>query len=365
MPAKILVVEDEILFERVISHEFRKQIVSNKYKFIFAHNGKEALEKIKSEQKIDLIITDIRMPEMDGLELLEELNNQRLNFKAIIITAYTDSANIRRSMQQGAYDFISKPFELDVLKEAIEHTLKVARRVLEGEEPANKNVKARKLHPASLVKAIKEVKPSLRLGFVSQAIETLSFEELEEISYLIEAQKPIAQEVQEELDNILSEKLETREIEKSALEQLSAEDLLKLYNKGVLNGSCIETRYVNKTLASGQPKTYGPYYFIRWQEGEKFCSKMIGKEDPRQRKDFEDEAFLGEDELEQNSSMSEETLSKPSQNSQVDRTGSSSQKKIKVEVQGSPQTPVDKPRPPIRLYGSEFDKLNSSKPKQN
>jgi len=123
--AKILVVDDEPDLESLILQKFRSKIRAKEYEFHFAQNGAEALDKISNDGTIDLILTDINMPVMDGLTLLSrinELNNKLL--KSVIVSAYGDMENIRTAMNRGAYDFITKPIDLKDLEITIEKSLK-------------------------------------------------------------------------------------------------------------------------------------------------------------------------------------------------------------------------------------------------
>ncbi|MBA4406158.1 hypothetical protein C0389_02670 [bacterium] len=121
---KILVVDDEPDLELLINQKFRKEIKENKYNFIFASNGVRALEKLKEDNDIELVLTDINMPEMDGLTLLskiKELNNPLLH--SVIVSAYGDLLNIRTAMNGGAYDFVVKPIDLTDLDITIKKAL--------------------------------------------------------------------------------------------------------------------------------------------------------------------------------------------------------------------------------------------------
>jgi len=123
--SKILVVDDEPDLQILIRQKFRSKIRTNEYEFHFAENGAEALEKIKNDGTIDLILTDINMPVMDGLTLLskiKELNNKLL--RSVIVSAYGDMENIRTAMNRGAYDFITKPIDLRDLEITIDKSLK-------------------------------------------------------------------------------------------------------------------------------------------------------------------------------------------------------------------------------------------------
>ena len=123
--AKILVVDDEPDLESLILQKFRSKIKTKEYEFQFAQNGAEALEKISNDGTIDLILTDINMPVMDGLTLLSKISelNKKL-LKSVIVSAYGDMENIRTAMNRGAYDFITKPIDLKDLEITIEKSLK-------------------------------------------------------------------------------------------------------------------------------------------------------------------------------------------------------------------------------------------------
>ncbi|HBZ67967.1 MAG TPA: fused response regulator/phosphatase [Bacteroidales bacterium] len=124
LQVKIMVVDDEVDLEPLIRQKFRKQIRSNEYDFIFAHNGLEALAKLIEHPDIGVILSDINMPEMDGLTLLlklKELKNPSL--KTVVVSAYGDMENIRTAMNRGAFDFLTKPINFDDLEITINKTL--------------------------------------------------------------------------------------------------------------------------------------------------------------------------------------------------------------------------------------------------
>jgi sigma-B regulation protein RsbU (phosphoserine phosphatase) len=121
---KILVVDDEPDVELLIRQKFSKQIKSKEFDFLFAANGKEALKILADNRDINIILTDINMPEMDGLVLLSHLPELNRLYKAIIVSAYGDMSNIRRAMNQGACDFITKPIDFSDLEITIANTIK-------------------------------------------------------------------------------------------------------------------------------------------------------------------------------------------------------------------------------------------------
>ena len=121
MPVKILSVDDEMDLELLLTQYFRRQIRKGVYEFKFAHNGLEALTMLLKEKDFDIILSDINMPEMDGLTLLTKINEmQNPALKCIMVSAYGDMGNIRQAMNNGAFDFATKPIDLDDLSLTIE-----------------------------------------------------------------------------------------------------------------------------------------------------------------------------------------------------------------------------------------------------
>lgn len=121
--AKILVADDEVDLEMLIKQKFRQKIREQQYEFVFASNGNDALEKIKQHPDIDMLLSDINMPEMDGLTLLSKLGESSSLIKSVIVSAYGDMDNIRTAMNRGAFDFITKPINFDDLSLTVEKTL--------------------------------------------------------------------------------------------------------------------------------------------------------------------------------------------------------------------------------------------------
>lgn len=122
--AKILVADDEIDLETLIKQKFRKQIREDKYEFLFAMNGNEALLKVEQHPDISIVLSDINMPEMDGLTLLSKLNESNPLLKTVMVSAYGDMDNIRSAMNKGAFDFVCKPVNFEDLELTIEKTIK-------------------------------------------------------------------------------------------------------------------------------------------------------------------------------------------------------------------------------------------------
>lgn len=123
LPYKILVVDDEPDLEPLMLQRMRRPIRRGRYTFVFAHNGIEALERLNQDDTIDMVLSDINMPQMDGLSLLEHIPEVAPDTRSVIISAYGDMKNIRAAMNRGAFDFVTKPLDFDDLRVTIERTL--------------------------------------------------------------------------------------------------------------------------------------------------------------------------------------------------------------------------------------------------
>lgn len=126
---QILVVDDEPDLETLVRQKFRKQIKNKKIKFHFAQNGEEALEVLKENKQIDMVISDINMPKMDGLTLIGHIHDLSPVLKSVIVSAYGDMEKIRTAMNKGAFDFLTKPINFDDLQQTIHKTLETVNQI--------------------------------------------------------------------------------------------------------------------------------------------------------------------------------------------------------------------------------------------
>jgi adenylate cyclase len=124
MTARILVVDDEPDVESLVLQKFRRQLRDGTVTFVFARDGIEALSTLKANGGIDLVVTDINMPRMDGLSLLQKLQESEERVSTIVVSAYGDMANIRTAMNRGAFDFVTKPLDFVDLEMTIAKTLR-------------------------------------------------------------------------------------------------------------------------------------------------------------------------------------------------------------------------------------------------
>ena len=123
LPHQILVVDDEPDLELLVRQRFRRQIRDKEFEFHFSHNGEEALQTLAGQPSIELVLSDINMPVMDGLTLLGKLGDSNKSLRAVVVSAYGDMSNIRTAMNRGAIDFLIKPIDFEDLEITIRKTL--------------------------------------------------------------------------------------------------------------------------------------------------------------------------------------------------------------------------------------------------
>lgn len=121
---RILVVDDEADLELLIKQKFRKQIANQEFEFFFTHNGIEALVALDKDPDISMMISDINMPEMDGLTLIDRVGEYYPHIICVIMSAYGDISNMRAAMKLGAFDFVTKPINFGDLNVTINQALK-------------------------------------------------------------------------------------------------------------------------------------------------------------------------------------------------------------------------------------------------
>src|SRR5271165_4910062 len=124
MTATILVVDDEPDLEVLVQQRFRRQIRGGEFGFRFARDGVEALDMIANGDDFDMVLSDINMPRMDGLTLLQKIQETDDPLSTVIVSAYGDMANIRTAMNRGAFDFITKPIDFADLEKTLDKTLR-------------------------------------------------------------------------------------------------------------------------------------------------------------------------------------------------------------------------------------------------
>jgi signal transduction histidine kinase len=125
MCGKVLIVDDEPDIQGMINLKMRRQIRAGKYNFLFASNGSEAIEILKDQSDIQVLVSDINMPVMDGITLISRIKNDFPDIKSIMVTAYGDMDNIRSAMKNGVHDYLVKPVNFDDFELALERALRI------------------------------------------------------------------------------------------------------------------------------------------------------------------------------------------------------------------------------------------------
>src|SRR5215467_854669 len=134
MGFRILIVDDEPDVELLIRQRFRRKIREGEFEFEFARNGEEALAKLNEDHAIDIVMSDINMPVMDGLTLLSRLSSLDRVLRIVMVSAYGDMQNIRVAMNRGAYDFLTKPIDFDDFETTVQKTIQDIKGAREGQQ---------------------------------------------------------------------------------------------------------------------------------------------------------------------------------------------------------------------------------------
>jgi adenylate cyclase len=132
MTSTVLVVDDEPDLETLVQQKFRREIRDGQVRFLFARDGAEALDVLNEHGSIDIVVSDINMPRMDGLTLLQKIQEADDPLSTIIVSSYGDMANIRAAMNRGAFDFLTKPIDFADLETTIYKTLRHIERLREA-----------------------------------------------------------------------------------------------------------------------------------------------------------------------------------------------------------------------------------------
>lgn len=207
MVSKIMVVDDEPDLESLVTQKFRREIRQGKMDFLFAINGEDALSQLGHNHDVDIILSDINMPIMDGLTLLRHLQELDNKLKTVIVSAYGDMRNIRTAMNLGAFDFVTKPIDFTDLELTINKTisdlqsLREINRLRESAEKAKLNL-SRYFSP-NLVQQLMDAPDSLNLDGERREL-TFVFTDLADFTPLVEALEPavIAPLLNEYLDEM-------------------------------------------------------------------------------------------------------------------------------------------------------------------
>ena len=193
MTARILVVDDEPDLETLIQQKFRHQIRDGKVSFLFARDGVQALAALKTDNGIDLVVTDINMPRMDGLTLLQKLQEGEETASTIVVSAYGDMKNIRTAMNRGAFDFVTKPIDFLDFETTITKTLRhieilrnAQRRLVEAERA---HASLSRYFSPNLAQRLASDADAIDLGGQRREIASL-FTDIASFTSLVESMEP-------------------------------------------------------------------------------------------------------------------------------------------------------------------------------
>lgn len=152
MPTKLLFVDDEPDVERMVRQRMRTEIRESVYSFVFARNGEEALDILKKDEEIEIILCDINMPVMDGLTLLTKLKELDRPHHTIMVSAYGEMEFVRTSMNRGAFDFLVKPINFNDLRKTVEKTIESVQTLKEAIRAQELALENKKLNELDMLK---------------------------------------------------------------------------------------------------------------------------------------------------------------------------------------------------------------------
>lgn len=263
---KILFVDDEVLMENAIKDYFEDEIEEGQYEFHFAQNGEQAYKYLLAHPDIDILITDIKMPKMDGLELLKNIYNRHIYPKILVISAYGEAADFKTMMRYNTYDFLAKPFDMITLQTNMDELVEVTPRV-----PAlAREIKG--ISYPTIVKLSQQLNPFQQAEIVKQIFSFLNSALLKDVKEVLENIYSLSEKEDEEdvyenkrfLNYLISQ------IEKGIIKSpVPIEDLRKVTT------FTLEERYVHSN-----GNKYGPYHVIRFRIKGKLLSITL-KSDPR------------------------------------------------------------------------------------
>ena len=204
---RILVVDDEPDVEALVTQKFRRQVRKGELEFVFARDGVHALEVLRDEPDVVMVLSDINMPRMDGLALLEQLNELHQDLKTVIVSAYGDMSNIRTAMNRGAFDFVTKPIEFDDLEATIAKTLahsKMLRQLRQEKADAEKAKATLSRYFSPNVAQVLSQDPECLTPSGDRRFATFLFTDLADFTSLVEATESdvIVALLNEYLDNL-------------------------------------------------------------------------------------------------------------------------------------------------------------------
>ena len=193
MTTRILIVDDEPDLDALIQQKFRHRIRDDSVSFLFARDGVEALDVLKGNRDVDMVVADINMPRMDGLSLLQKLQESEEKLSTIIVSAYGDMANIRLAMNRGAFDFLTKPIDFLDLETTIAKTIRHVRILREAQR---RQLQAERAHALlsryfspNLAQRLASDSDAIDLGGQRREIATL-FTDIAGFTALVESLEP-------------------------------------------------------------------------------------------------------------------------------------------------------------------------------
>lgn len=280
--AKILVADDEPDVAVLLRQAFRRQIRDNVYQFLFASDGEDALDQLRQNPDVDVVLTDINMPRMDGLTFLSHVGDVNPLVKVIIVSAYSDMANIRTAMNRGAHDFLTKPLDFQDLEATLSKTLKHVAEARQRMRSIEENALLRILIHSSLLERLRPLMqgPGALVG--ERADATVVYLRIPDFTTLVRQLPPdaVIQRLNDHFQAIIPE-LTSR---KGLVDRLMGDSAMVVFRgdehlRQALDG-CMAVRQRLKELAAtaGAQSTYSQGICIGVDSGEVVVGGVGGPE---------------------------------------------------------------------------------------
>ncbi len=252
---RIMVVDDESDLEVLIRQKFRQKIRDKEFDFRFASDGLKALSLLENKELSDIVLCDINMPEMDGLTLLQKLNEDYPLIKTVIVSAYGDLDNIRTAMNRGAFDFITKPINFDDLEATLEKTIRFVHQIQDTVRAIRENNILKMYVDQNVLKFMTghEFEQSV---LVSESIEaTVAFIDLSNFTSFSEREKPelVIQLLNKYFDLIAREIIE----QEGYIDKFIGDCVMAVFKGNFHLDRCIESCLAIRKLFKELPNEFG------------------------------------------------------------------------------------------------------------
>ena len=338
MTAKIIIIDDEDMFLRLIKRSFKKQLREEKYKFSYCSDGLEALKRIKRDRP-DLVLIDLEMSNVNGFEVIKQIQDSNPEIPIVIVSTYGSKDNYRQAMNCQVYDFLTKPINFQAMESTIDKALEFGQ--------TNKSKLSKVVTIQGSKQNEQKISEKPHANTIIKLLNQLNCDQLYNIFYKIIENKFKPEDIQDFLSDLQVLVIESREQQEEE-EILKGLDLERkkqgLIPLSWIKKGKIDKRYTRKKLASGKIKKYGPFFYLRYkvQEQEEFQTTFLGRyeeiEDPELLKAVKKQYPELVEELE---SQIKQYIREPNSDNNLDESWDINQKNKRPKTKPSKLLPIN------------------------